>query len=66
MILVIASTLTLGLPYLATRLMSIASDTATANPVAALTDLRRAAALDPLNSDPTRTAGKIALRPAAI
>ncbi len=60
--LVIASTVALGLPYLATRLMSLASDTATANPTAALTDLRRAAALDPLNSDPTRTAGGIALQ----
>lgn len=62
MVLVIAATLTLGLPYLATRLMSIAADTATTNPAAALTDLSRAAALDPLNSDPTRTAGEIALQ----
>ena len=60
--LALAATLTLGLPYLATREMSIASDTAPANPAAALADLRRAASLDPLNSDPTRTAGEIALQ----
>lgn len=58
----IAATVALGFPYLATRLISIASDTAAADPAQALADLRRAAEVDPLNSDPTRTAGEIALQ----
>lgn len=61
-VLLIAMTLVLALPYLATRKMSIASDLAGMDPAAALADLRQAASLDPLNADPTRMAGTIALQ----
>ncbi len=57
----VAATVTLGLPYLATRLTSIASDVPTSDPSAALADLHRASQLDPLSSTITRTAGEIAL-----
>lgn len=61
-VLLIAMTLVLALPYLATRKISIASDLAGTDPTAALADLRQAASLDPLDADPTRMAGFIALQ----
>ena len=57
-----AATFALGVPYLATRQASIASDTRGIDPRAALADLHEAADLDPLNSDVTQTAGAIALQ----
>jgi flagellin-like protein len=61
-VLLIAMTLVLALPYLATRKISIASDLAGTDPAAALADLRQAASLDPFDADPTRMAGFIALQ----
>lgn len=58
----IAATLSLGLPYLATRQMSIAFNLAGSHPRAALDHLREAAELDPINSEATRTAGTVALQ----
>jgi O-antigen ligase len=57
----LAATIVLGLPYLATRELSVASDISPRDPAQALADLRLAARLDPLNPDVPRMAGSIAL-----
>lgn len=57
----LAAATVLGLPYLSVREVSLASDTSQRNPTAALSDLARAAALNPLSSEPGRLAGAIAL-----
>jgi O-Antigen ligase len=54
--------LTLIFPYLSVREVSIASDIQNSDPRAALADLRTASQLNPLDSDPARLAGAIALR----
>ena len=51
----------LGLPYLSSHETSIGVGVQARNPRAALSDLRLAAALDPLNPDPGTDAGTIAL-----
>jgi hypothetical protein len=51
----------LGLPYVAVRLESTATDMAATNPSSALSDLKTAASLDPLSSIPGRLGGRIAL-----
>ncbi len=61
-VLLIAMTLVLALPYLSTRKISIASDLTGTDPAVALTELRQAASLDPLDAVPTRMAGTIALQ----
>jgi tetratricopeptide (TPR) repeat protein len=55
-------TAVLAFPYLAAHEVQVASRAEGTNPSAALTDLRRAASLNPLSSDPGRLAGAIALR----
>ncbi len=52
----------LGLPYLAVRKVSAASDLRQRNPRAALSDLADAASLNPLTSDPGVLGGTIALQ----
>ncbi|HET9102959.1 MAG TPA: O-antigen ligase family protein [Solirubrobacteraceae bacterium] len=61
-VIALAATVALGLPYLATRKASIASNLAASNPRAALAELHSAADLDPLSSEVTRSAGQIALQ----
>ena len=51
----------LAFPYLSVRYTSIATDVRSRNPAAALSDLSKAADLNPLSPDPTRLAGIIAL-----
>jgi hypothetical protein len=51
----------LGFPYLSVREVSTASDLQASNPGAALSDLKLAAQLDPLNAEPGRLGGTIAL-----
>jgi O-antigen ligase len=57
----LAAVVVLGFPYLSVRELSLASDSAHNNPAQALSDLRTAADLNPLNADPDRLAGTIAL-----
>ncbi len=52
----------LAFPYLSVREVSVASDVAQRNPQAALRDLATAHDLNPLNPDPGRLAGTIALQ----
>jgi Flp pilus assembly protein TadD len=52
----------LGCSYLSVREVSLASDLRTANPVAALSDVNRAASLNPLSPVPGRLGGTIALQ----
>jgi len=52
----------LALPYLSVREVSLATDARQTNPAAALRDLSRAAKLNPLNADPGRLGGAIALQ----
>jgi hypothetical protein len=52
----------LALPYLSVREVSLASDVSNTNPQAALRDLSRAHDLNPLNSNPGKVAGAVALR----
>ena len=52
----------LALPYLSVREVSLASDVSNTNPQAALRDLARAHDLNPLNSNPGKVAGAVALR----
>ncbi|MBV9310593.1 MAG: hypothetical protein JOZ73_07170 [Solirubrobacterales bacterium] len=59
---VLAAALVLGLPYLAVRDLSSASDLRASNPVAALSLLSRAANLNSLDADAPRLAGLIALQ----
>ena len=58
----IAAAVVLGLPYLSVREVSTASDVAARNPTTALSDLSKAADLNPLSADPGRLGGTIALR----
>ncbi len=58
----IAAVIVLGFPYLSVREVSTATDIQTANPVAALNDFSEAARLDPLNADPGRLGGAVALQ----
>ncbi len=55
-------TVVLAFPYLSAHEVQVASRADAANPGAALSDLRLAAKLNPLSSDPGRLAGAIALR----
>ena len=57
-----AATVVLGFSYLSVREVSMASDARFSDPAAALHDLTLAAKLDPLNSDPGRLGGVIALQ----
>jgi hypothetical protein len=57
----VAATVALGFPYLSVRYTSIAADIRAKNPAAALSDLSKAADLDPWSPEPTRLAGIIAL-----
>jgi O-Antigen ligase len=57
----LAGVVVLGFPYLSVREVSLASDIQATNPTAALADLSRAASLNPLDADPGRIAGTIAL-----
>jgi Flp pilus assembly protein TadD len=52
----------LGFPYLSVREVSIATDLRNSDPAKALHDLRVAADLNPLNADPGRVGGAIALQ----
>jgi hypothetical protein len=52
---------TLGLPYLSVREVSIADDIQASNPQQALVDFSRAAKLNPLSAVPGRLAGGVAL-----
>jgi hypothetical protein len=56
-----ACTVALAFPYLSVREVSMASDAASSDPPAALSDLARAASLDPWNPAPGRLAGEIDL-----
>jgi hypothetical protein len=58
----VAAAVVLVFPYLSVREVSTASDIQTNNPQGALHDLSVAADLNPLNSDPDRLAGAIALQ----
>jgi len=58
----LAAVFALGFPYLSVREVSTASDLRAKNPVAALSDLRVAARLNPLSADPGRLGGAIALQ----
>jgi hypothetical protein len=55
-------TVVLAFPYLSAHEVQVASRAEATNPSAALSDLRLAAKLNPLSSDPGRLAGAIALR----
>jgi hypothetical protein len=57
-----AAAVVLVFPYLSVREVSTASDIQSSNPQGALHDLSIAADLNPLDSDPDRLAGAIALR----
>jgi tetratricopeptide (TPR) repeat protein len=58
----IAAAAVLGFPYLSVREVSTASNVAGRNPASALSDLSKAADLNPLSADPGRLGGTIALR----
>ena len=58
----VGAAIVLGLPYLSTRELSLASDISQRNPAGALRDLKAAAKLDPLSADPGRLGGTIALQ----
>jgi hypothetical protein len=58
----LAATAVLGIPYLSVRDVSLATDVRFTDPSRALTDLSRAAKLNPWNSEPGRLAGAIALQ----
>lgn len=62
MLATVAATLVLGFPYLSVREVSTGSDLRIRNPTAALQALSTAADLNPLNADPGRVAGTIALQ----
>jgi hypothetical protein len=57
----LAAVVVLGFPYLSVREVSLASDIEATNPAAALADLSRAAKLNPLDADPGRIGGSVAL-----
>jgi hypothetical protein len=56
-----AATVALGFPYLSVRYTSIASNVRAKNPAVAISDLSKAADLNPWSPEPTRLAGIIAL-----
>jgi hypothetical protein len=58
----LAAIVVLAFPYLSVREVSLASDIRASDPAAALTDLSRAAKLNPLSPEPGRIAGAVALR----
>jgi hypothetical protein len=58
----VAAVVALGFPYLSVREVSVASDIRPTNPTQALSDLSTAADLNPLNADPGRIGGTIALQ----
>jgi hypothetical protein len=58
----IAGAIVLGFPYLSVREISSASDVRARNPAAALSELADAANLNPLNAEPGRLGGTIALQ----
>jgi hypothetical protein len=58
----VAAAVVLGLPYLSVREVSSGSDQSVSNPPAALSALKTAADLNPLNADPGRLGGTIALQ----
>jgi hypothetical protein len=58
----VAAAVVLVFPYLSVREVSIASNIQGRNPSAALRDLQTAAELNPLDADPERLAGVVALR----
>jgi hypothetical protein len=58
---VVAAVFVLGFPYLSVRDVSSASDIRSSNPAGALSLLSRAASLNPLDAEPPRLAGTIAL-----
>lgn len=58
----VCATAALAFPYLAAREVSLGTRASASDPTAALSDLRLAASLNPLASDPGRIAGAIALR----
>jgi hypothetical protein len=59
---VAAAAVVLVLPYLSVREMSIGTDVRATDPDAALAAFRRAASLNPLNADPGRFGGTLALQ----
>jgi hypothetical protein len=61
LLLLVAATVVLTLPYLSVREVSLASDVGSSNPAAALHDLKRAADLNPLDADASTRAGLLAL-----
>ncbi len=61
LVLLMACTVALAFPYLSVREVSEASDASSTDPAAALSDLSRAASLDPWNPVPGRMAGQIDL-----
>jgi hypothetical protein len=61
LLVLVAATVVLALPYLSVREVSMGSDQALSNPAAALHDLKLAAQLNPLNADAGTRAGLIAL-----
>ena len=58
----LACVVVLGFPYLSVREVSIATNLRDSDPAKALDDLRSAADLNPLNADPGRVGGTIALQ----
>jgi hypothetical protein len=58
----LAAVVVLAFPYLSVREVSLASAVQASDPAAALTDLSRAAKLNPLSPEPGRIAGAVALR----
>jgi tetratricopeptide (TPR) repeat protein len=61
-VVLVAAVAALGFPYLSVRHVSIASDAAARDPVAALAELATAADLNPWNPEPGRLAGTMALQ----
>lgn len=61
LVLMLAVVAVLAFPYLSVREVSLASDVSATNPAAALADLAHARTLNPLDADPGRLAGAIAL-----
>jgi hypothetical protein len=58
----LAAIVVLAFPYLSVREVSLASDIQASDTAAALTDLSRAATLNPLSPEPGKIAGAVALR----
>jgi tetratricopeptide (TPR) repeat protein len=58
----LAGIVVLGLPYLSVREASVGNDIGIQSPTLALKDLKLASSLNPLDADPARYAGTIALQ----